>query len=230
MGDAYQKHAEVAVPLPHDLVKRIGGEFITQRATEVAAVAQSNWPEDMVELADGRMDDYLFRHADVQVSSFALPEWTIDALAEREFRAYVDSVQAGSGAQFSLLPPENATGNYVKVIQRVPVKILFDEALPADHVIGPGLSVTPMQAGYAEGWITGSSSMPYQRFQFDLGMPLLGVVPDEKTRKPECSCNWPKGWGDQARAERSVTMPTHWKKAEIIQPSLEERAVRSSQF
>jgi membrane fusion protein (multidrug efflux system) len=67
----------------------------------------------------------------------------IDALGGREFKAHVDSVQAGSGAQFSLLPPENATGNYVKVVQRVPVKIVFDEPLPADHVFGPGLSVTP---------------------------------------------------------------------------------------
>ena len=66
----------------------------------------------------------------------------IDALG-KSLRAHVDSVQAGSGAAFSLLPPENATGNYVKVVQRVPVKILFDEPLPADHVIGPGLSVTP---------------------------------------------------------------------------------------
>jgi membrane fusion protein (multidrug efflux system) len=66
----------------------------------------------------------------------------IDALGGREFRAHVDSVQAGSGAAFSLLPPENATGNFVKVVQRVPVKIIFDESLPADHVIGPGLSVT----------------------------------------------------------------------------------------
>jgi membrane fusion protein (multidrug efflux system) len=70
----------------------------------------------------------------------------IDALGGREFKAHVDSVQAGSGAQFSLLPPENATGNYVKVIQRVPVKIVFDEPLPANHVIGPGLSVTPSVA------------------------------------------------------------------------------------
>ena len=66
----------------------------------------------------------------------------IDALG-KSLRAHVDSIQAGSGAAFSLLPPENATGNYVKVVQRVPVKILFDETLPADHVIGPGLSVTP---------------------------------------------------------------------------------------
>ena len=67
----------------------------------------------------------------------------IDALGGRTFRAHVDSVQAGSGAAFSLLPPENATGNYVKVVQRVPVKILFDEPLPTDHTFGPGLSVTP---------------------------------------------------------------------------------------
>jgi membrane fusion protein (multidrug efflux system) len=67
----------------------------------------------------------------------------IDALGGRKFRGHVDSVQAGSGAAFSLLPPENATGNYVKVVQRVPVKILFDEPLPAGHTIGPGLSVTP---------------------------------------------------------------------------------------
>jgi membrane fusion protein (multidrug efflux system) len=66
----------------------------------------------------------------------------IDALG-KSLRAHVDSIQAGSGAAFSLLPPENATGNYVKVVQRVPVKILFDEPLPADHTIGPGLSVTP---------------------------------------------------------------------------------------
>ena len=55
----------------------------------------------------------------------------------------MDSIQAGTGARFSLLPPENATGNYVKVVQRVPVKIVFDEPLPAGHTIGPGLSVVP---------------------------------------------------------------------------------------
>ena len=67
----------------------------------------------------------------------------IDALGGRIFSGKVDSVQAGSGAAFSLLPPENATGNFVKVVQRVPVKILFDEPLPADKVLGPGMSVEP---------------------------------------------------------------------------------------
>jgi membrane fusion protein (multidrug efflux system) len=68
---------------------------------------------------------------------------SIDALGGRTFQAHVDSVQAGSGAVFSLLPPENAVGNYVKVVQRVPVKIVFDEPLPVDKTIGPGLSVAP---------------------------------------------------------------------------------------
>lgn len=73
-------------------------------------------------------------------------------------------------------------------------------------------AVGAIQGGYAEGWITGASKMPHQRFQFDLGMPLLGVVPVEKLRRPECSCNRTKGWGDGARSDRSVTMPTHWPK------------------
>ena len=51
----------------------------------------------------------------------------------------MDSIQAGSGTAFSLLPAENATGNYVKIVQRVPVKIVFDE--PPDVLLGPGMSV-----------------------------------------------------------------------------------------
>ena len=53
------------------------------------------------------------------------------------------SFQAGSGAVFSLLPPENATGNYVKVVQRVPVKIVFDDPLDPNRPLGPGMSVVP---------------------------------------------------------------------------------------
>lgn len=67
----------------------------------------------------------------------------IDALGGRKFSAHVESVQAGSGAAFSLLPPENAVGNYVKVVQRVPVKIVFDSPLEVQHVLGPGMSVVP---------------------------------------------------------------------------------------
>ncbi len=68
-------------------------------------------------------------------------EISIDAYPGRTFHGHVDSIQAGSGAAFSLLPPENATGNYVKVVQRVPVKIVFDGD-PGVH-LGPGMSVVP---------------------------------------------------------------------------------------
>ena len=68
-------------------------------------------------------------------------EVTIDAYPGRTFAAHVDSIQGGSGTVFSLLPAENATGNYVKVVQRIPVKIVFDK--PPDLYIGPGMSVWP---------------------------------------------------------------------------------------
>jgi membrane fusion protein (multidrug efflux system) len=65
---------------------------------------------------------------------------TVDAYG-RSFPGHVDSVQSGSGTAFSLLPAENATGNYVKVVQRVPVKIVFDQH--PDVALGPGMSVVP---------------------------------------------------------------------------------------
>ena len=70
-------------------------------------------------------------------------EIEVDALGGRTFKGHVDSVQMGSGAAFSLLPPENATGNYVKVVQRVPVKILFDPIPNVGLPLGPGDSVVP---------------------------------------------------------------------------------------
>jgi membrane fusion protein, multidrug efflux system len=66
----------------------------------------------------------------------------IDAYPERPIHGHVASVQTGSGTAFSLLPAENATGNYVKIVQRVPVKIGMDEP-PTDVALGPGMSVVP---------------------------------------------------------------------------------------
>jgi membrane fusion protein, multidrug efflux system len=66
----------------------------------------------------------------------------IDAYPERTIRGHVDSVQPGSGTAFSLLPAQNATGNYVKIVQRVPVKVVMDEP-PTDVTLGPGMSVVP---------------------------------------------------------------------------------------
>jgi len=70
-------------------------------------------------------------------------EISVDAYPDKVFKAHVDSIQAGTGARFSLIPPENATGNYVKVVQRVPVKIVFDESPDPRHMLAPGMSVVP---------------------------------------------------------------------------------------
>jgi membrane fusion protein (multidrug efflux system) len=66
---------------------------------------------------------------------------TVDAYPGLRFHGHIDSIQSGSGTAFSLLPAENATGNFVKVVQRVPVKITFDQ--PPDVQLGPGMSVRP---------------------------------------------------------------------------------------
>ena len=67
----------------------------------------------------------------------------VDAYGGREFNGKVDSVAGATGARFSLLPPENATGNFVKVVQRVQVKIVLDAGQDPEHLLRPGMSVTP---------------------------------------------------------------------------------------
>jgi membrane fusion protein (multidrug efflux system) len=76
--------------------------------------------------------------ADIRISQPV--DIAIDAFG-RHFPGHVNSVQSGSGTAFSLLPAQNATGNYVKVVQRIPVKITFDEK--PDVQLGPGMSVVP---------------------------------------------------------------------------------------
>ncbi|HYZ23025.1 MAG TPA: HlyD family secretion protein [Rhodopila sp.] len=67
----------------------------------------------------------------------------IDAVPAETFHGRVDSFQSGTGSVFSTLPAENATGNYVKIVQRVPVKIVFEDDRVNDYPIAPGMSVIP---------------------------------------------------------------------------------------
>ncbi|MBY8827606.1 HlyD family secretion protein [Hephaestia mangrovi] len=70
----------------------------------------------------------------------------VDAYPDVHFKGHIDSIQRGAGQAFSILPPQNATGNYVKVVQRVPVRIEFDTKNgpdPRKYPIGPGMSVVP---------------------------------------------------------------------------------------
>jgi membrane fusion protein (multidrug efflux system) len=85
-----------------------------------------------------------FKENQLRLMRPGLPvEIEVDALGGKKFKGHIDSIQMGSGAAFSLLPPENATGNYVKVVQRVPVKIRFDSVPDAGLPLGPGESVVP---------------------------------------------------------------------------------------
>jgi membrane fusion protein (multidrug efflux system) len=67
----------------------------------------------------------------------------VDATGGKDLTGHIDSIAAATGARFSLLPPENATGNFVKVVQRVPVKIVLEPNQDPDHLLRPGMSVTP---------------------------------------------------------------------------------------
>jgi membrane fusion protein (multidrug efflux system) len=69
-------------------------------------------------------------------------EIEVDATG-RTYKGHVDSIAGASGDRFSLLPAENATGNYVKVVQRIPVKIVFDNGEIKQHELRPGMSVEP---------------------------------------------------------------------------------------
>ena len=94
-------------------------------------------------------------------------EIEVDALGGKKFKGHVDSIQMGSGAAFSLLPPENATGNYVKVVQRVPVKIRFDSVPDSGLPLGPGESVVPTVK---------VQSFRYSGFQLIIAAALTGAA------------------------------------------------------
>ena len=70
-------------------------------------------------------------------------EIRVDAYPGRHFDGHVDSIQSGTGERFSVMPPENATGNYVKVVQRIPVKIMIDTPPDPRYRLSPGMSVEP---------------------------------------------------------------------------------------
>ncbi|HEV3211658.1 MAG TPA: HlyD family secretion protein [Chthoniobacterales bacterium] len=119
--------------------------WVTQKAVEPGAYIQTGQslfalvPKNVWVTANFKEDQISRMRPGQEV------EVAVDALHGKKFRAHVDSIQAGSGARFSLLPPQNATGNYVKVVQRIPVKILFDEPVNTNGGIplGPGESVVP---------------------------------------------------------------------------------------
>ena len=118
--------------------------YVTKKAVEVGNQIQAGQPlMAVVSLSDLSV---IANYKETQVHAIRPGQPVrikVDALPEREFTGRVQSVMAGTGAAFSLFPPENASGNYVKVVQRIPVKIVLDPNQGAEEVLRVGMSVNP---------------------------------------------------------------------------------------
>lgn len=115
---------------------------VSKRSAQVGAYAQKGSP-----LLSLVVQDHLWVVANFKETQLAKMrpglkvEIKVDSYPGKIFAGHVESLQAGTGARFSLLPPENASGSYVKVVQRVPVKIVLDQASSEDTPLVPGMSV-----------------------------------------------------------------------------------------
>jgi len=135
--------AQAELNLQYATVKAPVRGVVSRKGINVGQVVQSGQPL----LAIVQLDDVWvtanFKETQLkEVRPGQRAKVKVDAFG-RDYTGKVDSISGATGARFSLLPPENATGNFVKVVQRVPVKIVLDAGQDAEHLLRPGMSVTP---------------------------------------------------------------------------------------
>ena len=135
--------AQAELNLQYATVKAPVRGVVSRKGINVGQVVQSGQPL----LAIVQLDDVWvtanFKETQLkEVRPGQRAKVTVDAFG-RTYTGKVDSIAGATGARFSLLPPENATGNFVKVVQRVPVKIVLDPGQDPEHLLRPGMSVTP---------------------------------------------------------------------------------------
>ena len=135
--------AQAELNLQYAVVKAPARGVVSKRNLAVGQVVQAGQPL----LAIVQLDDVWVtaNYKETQLKSMRPGQRAkvdVDALGGRDFTGKVDSIAGATGARFSLLPPENATGNFVKVVQRVPVKIVLDQGQDPEHLLRPGMSVT----------------------------------------------------------------------------------------
>ena len=136
--------AQAELNLQYAVVKAPARGVVSKRNLAVGQVVQAGQPL----LAIVQLDDVWVtaNYKETQLKNMRPGQRAkveVDALGGRDFTGKVDSIAGATGARFSLLPPENATGNFVKVVQRVPVKIVLDPGQDPEHRLRPGMSVTP---------------------------------------------------------------------------------------
>jgi membrane fusion protein (multidrug efflux system) len=130
--------------LSYTEVKAPVGGVVSRKTVEVGQVVQPGQPLLALVPLDDVWVTANFKESQLRSIRPGQPvEIAVDAYGGRTYRGRVDSIAAATGARFSLLPPENASGNYVKVVQRIPVKIVLEPGQDVEHRLRPGLSVTP---------------------------------------------------------------------------------------
>ena len=140
-NEAAVRQAELDLSYTHVTAARAG--FVTHRAVESGSYVQAGQPLLAI-VPRGVWVIANFKETQLKDMQPGQPvDIRVDAFPHLRIKGHVDSIQAGAGARFSLLPPENASGNYVKVVQRVPVKIALDDKPDPRYVLGPGMSVVP---------------------------------------------------------------------------------------
>ncbi|NPU82929.1 MAG: HlyD family secretion protein [Syntrophaceae bacterium] len=118
--------------------------YVTKRSVEVGNQIQAGQPLMAVVALDSVWIVANYKETQLErMKPGQKAEVRVDGYPGRTFTGRVDSIMAGTGAVFSLFPPENATGNYVKVVQRIPVKILLDRGTDPGHMLRVGMSVVP---------------------------------------------------------------------------------------
>jgi membrane fusion protein (multidrug efflux system) len=127
-------YARIVAPVSGKISKKTVelGQFV-QAGTPLMTII----PDDDVWVVANYKETQL---AGVKQGSRAIVE--VDGIPDRTFKAHVDSISAGTGATFALLPPDNATGNFTKVVQRIAVKIVIDSGQPDMDRLRAGMSVT----------------------------------------------------------------------------------------
>lgn len=136
--------AQAELNLQYATIKAPARGVVSKKSVNVGQVVQPGQPLLVLVLSDEVWVTANFK--ETQLSNMRPGQAVtieVDAYGGRAFQGKVDSIAAATGARFSLLPPENATGNFVKVVQRVPVKIVLDQGQDPEHVLRPGMSVTP---------------------------------------------------------------------------------------